>query len=143
MAELTVTLERKGEIQHIHTGSGLLGDMSINYTDVPENKRDGVAKQLLATSALHCFCSSFGKALETRGAKYNKIAGSATVQTGVDEKKRVRITGVTLDVTVYMDEDYEFIFERVEKIMQQGCFVTASLETAFPVTTRCTMNPDG
>jgi osmotically inducible protein OsmC len=133
MADIIVTLEREGETQSIHTNSSLLGDIKINYANVPEEERGGTAKQLLAASALHCFCSAFGKALETRGAKYDKISGTATVRTGVDDKKRGRVTGIDLDVTVYMDEEYEFIFERVEKIMRQGCLVTASLAAAFPV----------
>ena len=134
MAALTVNLERMGEEQCIHTGSSLLGDISVNYQGVPEDERGGVAKQLLAASALHCFCAALAKALETRGAKYDKISGSAVVETGVDEMKRARIVGLTLEVAIYMDEEYEFIFERVEKIMQQGCLVTASLQEAFPVT---------
>ena len=52
----------------------------------------------------------------------------------MDDKKRARVTGIALDVTVHMDEEFEFIFDRVEKIMQQGCLVTASLHAAFPVT---------
>ncbi|GHU91795.1 hypothetical protein AGMMS49925_07900 [Deltaproteobacteria bacterium] len=75
-----------------------------------------------------------GKALETRGAKYESIKGTATLKTGLDSKKRARVIGIILDITVYMDEEYEFIFERVERIMQQGCLVTASLEAAFPIT---------
>lgn len=133
MADLTVTLERKGEEQRIGAGPGPLGDICISYAGTPEEERGGVAKQLLAASALHCFCSALSKALETRGAKYDKISGSATVTTGLDEKKRARVVGMRLDVAVYMDEEYDFIFERVEKIMRQGCLVTASLEAAFPV----------
>ena len=44
-----------------------------------------------------------------------------------------RVTGIDIDVTVHLDEEYEFIFDRVEKIMRQGCLVTGSLEAAFPV----------
>ncbi|MEZ0575159.1 OsmC family protein [Halodesulfovibrio aestuarii] len=134
MAELTVSYDREGEKQTIHTGSKVLGDIDINYEGVPADQRGGTAKQLLASSALYCFCGALGKALETRGATYERITGTATLETGVDEKKRARVTGITLDVTVHMDEDYDFIFDRVEKIMKQGCLVTASLHAAFPMT---------
>ena len=134
MAQLTVSYDREGEKQTIHTGSKILGDLDINYDGVPEDERGGTAKQLLASSALYCFCGALGKALETRGAKYERISGTATLETGVDDKKRARVTGIALDVTVFMDEEFEFIFDRVEKIMQQGCLVTASLHAAFPVT---------
>ena len=55
------------------------------------------------------------------------------METGIDDKGRGRVVGMTLDVTVHMDEEYEFIFDRVAKIMRQGCLITGSLEGAFPV----------
>ncbi len=134
MANLSVDYSRKGSLQTLHTHSPVLGDIKIDNSGVPEEQRGGTAKQLLASAALYCFCGAFAKALETRGAVYESISGKATLETGVDEKKRARVTSITLDVTVVMDEEYEFIFERVEKIMQQGCLVTASLENAFPIT---------
>ncbi|GFM34944.1 OsmC family protein [Desulfovibrio subterraneus] len=134
MAHVIVSYDREGEKQTINTGSKILGELNINYDGVPEDERGGTAKQLLASSALYCFCGALGKALETRGAKYERITGTATLETGVDDKKRARVIGIALDVTVYMDEEFEFIFDRVEKIMQQGCLVTASLHEAFPVT---------
>lgn len=134
MAEVIVSYDREGEKQTIHTGSKVLGDLDIDYTGVPEDERGGTAKQLLASAALYCFCGALGKALETRGAKYERITGTATLETGLDEKKRARVAGVVLDVKVHMDEEFEFIFDRVEKIMQQGCLVTASLHAAFPIT---------
>lgn len=134
MAHVIVSYDREGEKQTINTGSKILGELNINYDGVPEDERGGTAKQLLASSALYCFCGALGKALETRGAKYERITGTATLETGMDDKKRARVIGIALDVTVYMDEEFEFIFDRVEKIMQQGCLVTASLHEAFPVT---------
>ena len=134
MAELSVTYTRTGEDHCIHTGSKVLGDININYTGVSEDERGGTAKQLLASSVLYCFCAAFGKALEARGAIYDKIEGSAALETGLDDKKRARVVKIALNVTVYMAEEFEFIFDRVEKIMQQGCLISASLESAFPVT---------
>ena len=95
--------------------------------------KNGPAKKLLASSALYCYCAALDKALETRSAKYRRIEGKATVRTGTDDKGRGRVTGIDLDVTVFMDQEYEFIFDRVEKIMKQGCLITGSLEAAFPV----------
>lgn len=134
MAEVIVSYNKEGEKRTIDTQSKILGELDINFDGIPEDERGGTAKQLLASSALYCFCGALGKALETRGAKYDRINGTATLETGVDEKKRARVVGITLDVTVYMDEDYDFIFDRVEKIMQKGCLVTASLHDAFPMT---------
>ncbi len=138
MAELSVTYERAGSVQTIHTGSAVLGDLVVDNSGVPEEQRGGTAKQLLASAALYCFCGALAKALEARGAKYDKIVGKATLETGLDEKKRARVAKIALDVAVRMDEEFGFIFERVEKIMQQGCLVTASLEGGFPVTYKLT-----
>ncbi|MCG8531745.1 MAG: OsmC family protein [Desulfovibrionales bacterium] len=134
MAEVIVSYNKEDGKQTIDTQSQILGELEINYDGIPEDQRGGTAKQLLASSALYCFCGALGKALETRGAAYERIAGKAILETGLDEKKRARVVGITLDVTVYMDEDYDFIFDRVEKIMQKGCLVTASLHNAFPMT---------
>ncbi|MFW5499749.1 MULTISPECIES: OsmC family protein [unclassified Maridesulfovibrio] len=134
MAQLTVSYDREGDKQVIDTNSKVLGEIVIDHNGIPEDQRGGTAKQLLASSALYCFCGALGKALQTRGAEYERITGTATLETGMDEKKRARVTGITLDVTVHMDEDYGFIFDRVEKIMRKGCLVTASLHAAFPMT---------
>ncbi|WP_320174540.1 OsmC family protein [Maridesulfovibrio sp.] len=134
MAQLTVSYDRAGDKQVIDTNSKVLGEIAIDYSEIPADQRGGTAKQLLAASTLHCFCGSLAKALETRGAEYERITGTATLETGVDDKKRARVTGITLDVTVHMDEDYGFIFDRVEKIMRKGCLITASLHEAFPMT---------
>ncbi len=134
MAELSVGYSKENGIVKLHTGSPVLGDIKIDYTGVPEDERGGTAKQLLGSSALYCFCGALAKALDTRGAKYEKISGKATLETGVDEKKRARVVALALDVTVRMSEEYEDTFDRVVKVMQQGCLVTASLEGAFPIT---------
>lgn len=134
MAQLSVSYDREGDKQVIHTGSKVLGDIEINHEGIPEDERGGTAKQFLASAALYCFCGALGKALKTRGADYERITGTATLETGLDEKKRARVVGIAIEVTVHMDEDYGFIFDRVEKIMKQGCLVTASLHEAFPVT---------
>ena len=109
------------------------GVISIDGEQIPAEERPGTAKKLLASSALYCYCAALDKALETRSAKYRRIEGKATVRTGTDDKGRGRVTGIDLDVTVFMDQEYEFIFDRVEKIMKQGCLITGSLEAAFPV----------
>ena len=113
--------------------SGLFGTLHLDNGAVPAEERPGTAKKLLAASALYCYCAALDKALESRDAKYRSIEGRATVETGIDDKGRGRVVGLTLDVTVHMDEEYEFIFDRVAKIMRQGCLITGSLEGAFPV----------
>ena len=118
--ELSVSIARRGAKVDLDMESAAFGVISIDGELIPAEERPGTAKRL-------------DKALETRSAKYRRIEGKATVRTGTDDKGRGRVTGIDLDVTVFMDQEYEFIFDRVEKIMKQGCLITGSLEAAFPV----------
>ena len=126
--ELSVSIARRGAKVDLDMESAAFGVISIDGELIPAEERPGTAKRLLASSALYCYCAALDKALETR-----RIEGKATVRTGTDDKGRGRVTGIDLDVTVFMDQEYEFIFDRVEKIMKQGCLITGSLEAAFPV----------
>ena len=121
--ELSVSIARRGAKVDLDMESAAFGVISIDGEQIPAEERPGTAKKLLASSALYCYCAALDKALETRSAKYRRI----------DDKGRGRVTGIDLDVTVFMDQEYEFIFDRVEKIMKQGCLITGSLEAAFPV----------
>ena len=109
--ELSVSIARRGAKVDLDMESAAFGVISIDGEQI----------------------AALDKALETRSAKYRRIEGKATVRTGTDDKGRGRVTGIDLDVTVFMDQEYEFIFDRVEKIMKQGCLITGSLEAAFPV----------
>ena len=131
--ELSVSIARRGAKVDLDMESAAFGVISIDGEQIPAEERPGTAKKLLASSALYCYCAALDKALETRSAKYRRIEGKATVRTGTDDKGRGRVTGIDLDVTVFMDQEYEFIFGRMEKIMKQGCLITGSLEAAFPV----------
>ena len=124
--ELSVSIARRGAKVDLDMESAAFGVISIDGAQIPAEERPGTAKKLLASSALYCYCAALDKALETRSAKYRRIEGKATVRTGTDDKGRGRVTGIE-------DQEYEFIFDRVEKIMKQGCLITGSLEAAFPV----------
>lgn len=130
---LSVSLTRVGGKVDVDMQSAALGCISIDSAVLSPDERAGTAKKFLAASALYCYCAALDKALDARKAEYRKIEATSTLETGTDDKGRGRVTGITLDVTVFMDQEYEFIFERVEKIMKQGCLITASLEAAFPI----------
>lgn len=130
---LSVSLTRAGSKIDLDMESVALGSISIDSAVLSADERAGTAKKLLAASALYCYCAALDKALDARKAEYRKIEASASLETATDDKGRARVSGITLDVTVFMDQEYEFIFERVEKIMKQGCLVTGSLEPAIPM----------
>lgn len=134
MPPLSVSYTRKGgEDVHALAAEGALDAIVIDNTEVDLESRGGVAKQLLASAVLYCYCAALDKALASRGAEYGCINGTAILETGRDEMKRARVTKITLDVTVHMSEDQEDIFERVAKVMRNGCLVSASIEKAITV----------
>ena len=135
MAQQTsVTLERRGALIDLNMESSALGKIHVDNNALPEDERAGSAKKLLGSAVLYCYVAALDKALDARGAKYDKITATADVKAGADDKGRGRILGIDLHVTVHMDSEYEEIFERVVKVMRGGCLVSASLEAAFPVT---------
>lgn len=131
---LHVSLTRQGGVADLDMESVALGKIHIDSEVLSPDERAGTAKKLLMASALYCYCAALDKALEARKADYRKITAGASLETGNDANGRAKVTGIRLDVTVHMDQEYEFIFERVEKIMKQGCLITASLEAAIPIT---------
>lgn len=140
---MQVSLTRKGGWAELDMQSVALGKLTIDSNVLSPDERAGTAKKLLASAALYCYCAALDKALDARKAQYDKIEATATLETGNDDMGRGRVTGIRLDVTVFMDQEYEFIFERVEKVMKQGCLVTASLEPAIPVTYNLQLECDG
>ncbi len=131
--EIGVSFSREGNVVELDMESGGLGVWRMDQDAIPADERNGTAKKLLASSALYCFCAALDTALKARNAAYDKLTGRALLETAPDESGWVRVSKIVLDVTLWMKEEDSFIFERVEKIMKQGCLVTGSLEKAFPV----------
>lgn len=127
MANLTVSYSRQGDVHTIETGGGALATMVIDNTTVPQDARSGTAKQLLAASALFCYATALVGALEARGAKYTDIQANATLEVGGNDLGQGRVKKITIESKVTLPEEDSEIFERVEKIMRQGCLVTGSL----------------
>lgn len=132
--EVCVSLQRKGPAIDVDFESSALGQIHVDNNALPEDERAGSAKKLLGEAALYCYTAALDKALDTRGARYESITGKARVTAGTNDKGQGRILGIALEIVVRMDEDYEDIFQRVSKVMRNGCLITASLDAAFPVT---------
>ena len=133
MAEVTVSLEKVRSNFIIDTQGLAFGTLTVDEGAIPEELRRGTAKRLLASSVLYCFIGSFGEALAARGAEAEKIWGSATVTTGQDDLGRIRIIGMSLSITIRIGRQHKEIYEKVWKIMRKGCQISASLESAFPI----------
>jgi osmotically inducible protein OsmC len=99
----------------------------VDNTNILQDQRGGTAKQLLAASALYCYCVALVGALEARGVKYDDITAKAVLETGSNDVGQGRVRKIAIEARVVLSEDYADIFDRVERILRPGCLVTGSL----------------
>lgn len=130
---LVVNYSRAGDVHTLDTGPGALGTLVIDQGPIPEDQRGGTAKQLLASSALYCYCAALSGALKTRNCPYSSLTGHAVVETDSNELGQSRVSTITISVTVTLSEDDAAAFERCAKVMRQGCLVTGSLHDGIGV----------
>ncbi len=124
---IQVKYSREGEKHTINTGNAAIGDIIINTKDIPAEERNGTAKQLLCASTLYCYCSALVSAMETRGLEYKNLNAIAHLSAGNNENNVSRVLEIELEVHVEIDEDDLDTFERIQKVMRNGCLVTSSL----------------
>ena len=125
--QLTVAYHRDGDVHTIKTGGAALGDIVIDNTNIPADKRGGTAKQLLGAAALYCYAGSLTAAMETRGLHYQTLDLSATLDVDANEKGQSRVLKITINANVGIDEEDLDLFDRVARVMKNGCLVTGSL----------------
>lgn len=124
---MTVSYSRQGDVHTIETGGAALPQLVVDNTNVPENQRGGTAKQLLGSAAIFCYMSALLGSLDARGVKYSNASATATLEVGGNDLGQGRVKKITIDATVTLAEEDASTFERVEKIMKQGCLITGSL----------------
>ena len=125
--QLTVSYHREGDLHTIETGGAALPRIVIDNRNVPAEQRGGTAKQLLGSAALFCYASALVAAMETRALKYQSLDLSATLDVGANEKGQSRVQKTTIEAKVGVDEEDLDLFERVARVMKNGCLVTGSL----------------
>ncbi len=125
--ETAVVYTRKGDVHSFETGAAGLQTLTVDYTGVPAEERHGLAKQLLASSALACYGGMLSALLEVRKAHVAAITGKAFVDVGPNANGQGRVTTIRLEFRVDLPEAERALFERCAKIMQSGCLVTSSL----------------
>ena len=128
-----VTYLRKGDVQTFATGLAGLGTITVDHGGVAAEERNGLAKQLLASSALACYGSMLAATLEARDVPYASISGTATLELGPNKAGQGRVKNMVLTFTVDLPEKYADVFERCAKIMKNGCLVTGSMHEGFTV----------
>lgn len=128
-----VTYTRKGDIQTFATGLAGLGTLTVDLGGVPLAERNGLAKQLLASSALACYGGMLAATLEARDVPYSSITGTATLELGPNQAGQGRVKNMHLEFQVDLPEAFAEVFDRCAKIMKNGCLVTGSLHDGFAV----------
>lgn len=125
--QLTVSYHRDGDTHTIVTGGAALPQIVIDNSNVPADQRGGTAKQLLGAAALFCYASSLVAAMDTRALKYQHLDLSATLDVDANEKGQSRVQKITINANVSIDEEDLDLFDRVARVMKNGCLITGSL----------------
>lgn len=124
---MSISYSRQGDVHTIETGGAALPKIVVDNSNLPEDQRGGTAKQLLGSAAVFCYMSALCGALEARGIKYENASATATLDVGSNDLGQGRVKKITIDATVTLSEDDSSAFERVAKILRQGCLITGSL----------------
>jgi len=134
--------ETKIELEQIENGdllikfnSETMEDLIVKKAGVPKEKMGGEARQLLAASLAECMCSTFISILEWARVKYEKLHAIVTVSTEKDERNRLCVDRIDVDLKVEIPEDEETIkrFRRAENLFKRGCLMSRSLERGIKV----------
>lgn len=124
---LKVSYSFKDDVHTIDTGSSVLPQIIIDNRGIPQEQRGGTAKQLLAGASLYCYGSMLAAALLARDVEFEDLRATAELEIGRNEKGKSRVLKMTIRCSVRVNERDEAIFQRVQKMMSQGCLVTGSL----------------
>ena len=123
-----VVYTRRGDVHTFRTGIADVETLVVDHTGVPVEERNGLAKSLLASSALACYGTMLAAVLDARKVVYTGMRGTATLELGPNASGQGRVKRIRLAFTVEMPNDAEkAVFERCVRIMQGGCLVTGSL----------------
>ncbi|MBM3128855.1 MAG: OsmC family peroxiredoxin [Chloroflexi bacterium] len=131
---IAVEYRREGDDKHFLTmDSSALPDLEIDYTGIPDDQRSGTAARLLCASSLYCFAATLGSALKSRGAKIKSLTGRAIAEKGRDFHARTKITMITIQIKVEVEEKDQPILEKCRLLMQNGCLVTYSIDEGIHI----------
>ena len=121
------------DIHTLSLGSPFLADISLDYTGIPAAQRAGTAARLLLASALYCFASTLGSALQVRGVDFKSIKGRAIAEKEEDDYHRTRVSRIRIEIDAEVDPDDLPVLERCRKVMEKGCLITYSLYNGIEV----------
>ena len=124
----TMNYSYKGKEHVITVGEKAMTAIDLNQVIDDSVAQIGVAKQLLVSSTLLCYCSSLIVALDSRKVEYSEITAEAKGELGNNSTGQGRLQKIQILVNVKLQNpEQQAVFERIQKIMKNGCLVTGSL----------------
>ena len=136
MSEVKIELEQPedGDLL-IKFDSETMDDLIVKKAGVPKEKMGGEARQLLAASLAECMCSTFVSLLEWARVKYGGLHATVTVSTEKDERGRLCVghLNVNIEVEIPNDEESRKRFRRAENLFKRGCLMSRSLERGIKI----------
>ena len=119
---------------YIKLSHDALEDIEVSLSQVPEDRRGGVARALLSASALYCMAGSINYILKARKVPVKDITGAASIRMGKNEKGQDVVESITLDVDVDIPDANKPELERCIKYLEDGCLITRGLKKGIKVT---------
>lgn len=126
--EVKVTYVNNGDVHTFQTGGPVVPEIVVDNNGFSPDERAGTAKHFLASGILLCYMSSFIGAMKARDVRFSNATATGTLELGKNDKGQARVTKMTIDVHADVNKEDEDVFERVQKIMRQGCILSGSVE---------------
>jgi uncharacterized OsmC-like protein len=111
-------------------------DLPTLLTDEPPplGKNGGPnPSRLIAAGVANCLCASLLFALGKFKNEPGKVVGTVTARMGRNEKNRLRIDGMAVDIRFEAAADSMVQLDRVLAQFEDFCVVTQSVRSGFPV----------
>jgi uncharacterized OsmC-like protein len=102
--------------------------------DPPLGKNTGPdPSRLLGAAVAQCMLSSLLFCMQKSRADVNGLAASALLHFGRNERKRLRITGIDVNIQIDVPDTERDKLRRCFPIFQDFCTVSQSIETGIPI----------
>jgi uncharacterized OsmC-like protein len=110
-----------------------LEDIVVALTKLPEEKRSGIARKLLAAAATYCMAGSLKLCLEENGVEIDGLSAYSKVKMGKAESGINIVETIDLKVLITIPEENYKELEDCREILREGSLITRSLERGIKV----------
>jgi uncharacterized OsmC-like protein len=110
-----------------------LEDIVVALTKLPEEKRSGIARKLLAAAATYCMAGSLKLCLEENGVEIDDLSAYSKIKMGKAESGINIVETIDLKVLITVPEENYKELEHCREILKEGSLITRSLERGIKV----------